>query len=259
MTHTYLESHGVLLDVEIQDAEIADQVRRILPPGWKPSDQFPEDGHFVITPTGNGTYEVYAEELPVASGVTADIAVHTLDVQIRARIALLARDRIFVHAGVVALGGRALILPGRSFTGKSTLVAALVKAGATYYSDEFAVLDLAGNVHPYPRPLSLRPDGDRYGDYVDVADLGGVAGSEPVRPGLIAVTYYAGGSRWNVQPRDAGFGALSLLTHAVPAQERVREAMRATTAAARHARVLEGERADADAAAQALLREMGAA
>jgi hypothetical protein len=31
-------------------------------------------------------------------------------------------------------------------------VAELVRAGATYYSDEFAVLDSRGRVHPFPRP-----------------------------------------------------------------------------------------------------------
>ena len=64
---------------------------------------------------------------------------------------------MFVHAGVVAVDGRALLLPGGSFTGKTTLVAALLRAGAQYGSDEYAVLDEAGLVLPaYPRPLSIR-------------------------------------------------------------------------------------------------------
>ena len=60
-----------------------------------------------------------------------------------------ARNRIFIHAGVVGWQGRAIVIPGRSFSGKSTLVAALLQAGATYYSDEFAVLDGRGYVHPF--------------------------------------------------------------------------------------------------------------
>jgi hypothetical protein len=54
--------------------------------------------------------------------------------------------------------GRAVILPGRSMSGKTSLVAALVKAGATYFSDEYAVLDKLGMVHPYIKTLSLRTD-----------------------------------------------------------------------------------------------------
>ena len=41
-----------------------------------------------------------------------------------------AVDRIFLHCGVIAIDGRALLLPGRSFAGKTTLTAALVRAGA---------------------------------------------------------------------------------------------------------------------------------
>ena len=45
-----------------------------------------------------------------------------LDAQIRLFVAAHARDRIFVHAGVVAREGRALVIPGESFSGKTTLV-----------------------------------------------------------------------------------------------------------------------------------------
>ena len=60
------------------------------------------------------------------------------------------RERVFVHAGVVGWKGHAIVIPGRSRSGKTTLVAELVKAGAEYYSDEFAVLDAEGRVHPFP-------------------------------------------------------------------------------------------------------------
>ena len=35
-------------------------------------------------------------------------------------------------------------------------MAALVRAGAEYYSDEFAPLDAGGLVHPFAKPLSIR-------------------------------------------------------------------------------------------------------
>jgi hypothetical protein len=64
-------------------------------------------------------------------------------------IALHAPEHVFVQAGVVGVGERAMVLPGKSFAGKTTLVAALVRAGAEYWSDEYAVLDANGDVHPY--------------------------------------------------------------------------------------------------------------
>ena len=61
-----------------------------------------------------------------------------------------------VHAGAVKLGSHALLLPGASHAGKSSLVAELLKRGATYLSDEYALIDSEGCVHSYPRPLLLR-------------------------------------------------------------------------------------------------------
>lgn len=63
---------------------------------------------------------------------------------------------VHVHAAVASLDGRAVILPGRSGAGKTTLVAALALAGWVYLSDEVAALDLHhAVVRPYPRPLAL--------------------------------------------------------------------------------------------------------
>ena len=66
---------------------------------------------------------------------------------------------------MVGCGGGALLLPGGSFTGKTTLVGALVRAGAVYYSDQYALLDEDGLIHPYP---------------CHVERFGGSAGDEPV-------------------------------------------------------------------------------
>lgn len=63
-----------------------------------------------------------------------------------------------VHAASVSLGGRAVVIPGRSGAGKTTLALALALAGWTYLSDEVAAIGPGGDVvHPYPRPLALDP------------------------------------------------------------------------------------------------------
>lgn len=65
---------------------------------------------------------------------------------------------LFVHAGVVSLEGRGVMLPGPAEHGKSTTVAGLVRSGFDFLSDEAAAIDPAdGTVHPFPRPLSLSP------------------------------------------------------------------------------------------------------
>lgn len=64
---------------------------------------------------------------------------------------------ILVHAGVVAQGDRAILMPGDSGVGKSTLTAALVFSGWRLLSDELALIDReTGLIHPIPRPISLK-------------------------------------------------------------------------------------------------------
>jgi hypothetical protein len=64
--------------------------------------------------------------------------------------------RLLVHAGAASLGERGVILPGASSSGKSTLVAGLVRAGFRFLSDEVGVLDMEdGRLLPFPRALSL--------------------------------------------------------------------------------------------------------
>ncbi len=74
------------------------------------------------------------------------------------QLALRTSRYLVVHAGCVATEGRAIPLPGRSGAGKSTLVAALVRGGFDYLSDEYAALDPeTGLIHPYSLPLKLEP------------------------------------------------------------------------------------------------------
>src|SRR6266542_1288072 len=95
--------------------------------------------------------------------------------------------RVFVHAGVVEWKDKAIVIPGLSFT-KTTLVKHLVQAGAKYYSDEYAVLDGQGWVHPYPRPLGLRSQDSARTEKIHVEDLGGATGSRPLPVNLIVST-----------------------------------------------------------------------
>lgn len=65
---------------------------------------------------------------------------------------------VHVHAAVTSLEGRAIVLPGASGAGKTTLAAALTLGGWSYLSDEVAAIGLDGAVvRPYPRPLALEP------------------------------------------------------------------------------------------------------
>ena len=101
-----------------------------------------------------GTWSSCSEATCVARGpVGAAIDRLVWDASSRA---FASASSLFVHAGVVSRGGLGVMLPAPPDHGKSTTVAALVRAGFDFLSDEAAVLDPAdGMVHPFPRPMSL--------------------------------------------------------------------------------------------------------
>ena len=73
---------------------------------------------------------------------------------------LLATTRtggsVLLHAGAVEFDGRVVVVTGESGRGKSTLTAALVRAGGAYLTDELVIIDPEDlRVRPYPKPLDL--------------------------------------------------------------------------------------------------------
>jgi len=171
-------------------------------------------------------------------------------------VAEAARRRVFVHAGVVGWRGRAIVIPAVSYSGKTTLVTALLQAGATYYSDEYAVFDSQGRVHPYPRLLSVREEGSRRPRRYSPEDWGARPGVKPLPVGLIAVTQYSPGARWRPRALSPGEAALALLANTVPARSRPAAALAALRHVACQATALQGKRGDAAITAEALLRRM---
>ncbi len=72
-------------------------------------------------------------------------------------VMLRAPELYYVHAAVVAVGGRGVVLPGLSRAGKSTLALALLERGARYLSDELLAFDPAtGAAHAFPRAPKIR-------------------------------------------------------------------------------------------------------
>ncbi len=248
-----VEAYGVAIEVTVSNTRLWPQVQSVLPPAATPADPHTVLGRFTIGEPGDGVFNVTLDDELIAGGLEMEVALGVLDAQIRALVAANARDWVFVHAGAVASGERALLLPGASFSGKTTLVAALVRAGATYYSDEFAVLDQDGQVHPYPKPLSIRLADSGGTRETTAQELGASVGARPLPVNLIAITSYSPGASWRPEQRPATAGALALLSNAVPARERPQQSLHAVRQAAADAITLEGERGEAESTAPALL------
>jgi hypothetical protein len=165
----------------------------------------------------------------------------------------LAPRRVFIHAGVVGYLGQAILLPGETHAGKSTLVSELVKAGATYYSDEYAVIDNSGRVHPYSRPISLRGEnGSKI--HCSAEAFGGAVGKTPLPIGMVAFTNYRPGAKWRPQNVSAGKAFLGLLANCVCARTApLRTVARIQQLAAESIRI-KTDRPEADFAAKNLLQ-----
>src|SRR3954453_19255702 len=234
---------GVPIGIEVGSAELLSRVLAMLPPG-RPCDSVPEDHEFRLFTADGVSYWAQGpgESLPGSSDL--DVALGVLDSQLRTFIAMAAPDHVFVHAGVVAFDDHAVIIPGPSFSGKTTLVAACVRAGALYYSDDLAALDRDGLVHPYPKPLSMRVNGFSQIDH-DVTTLGGTAGTRALPVGSIVFAQYRPGAAWRPYLLSPGDAVLSLLSNAAQAHRRPAEVLSALRRAVDGALVLEGERGDA--------------
>ncbi|HET6210294.1 MAG TPA: hypothetical protein VFD94_07920, partial [Jatrophihabitans sp.] len=72
------------------------------------------------------------------------------------RLAVQHSDRLCLHAGVVTYPGAAVVIPGSSGLGKSTLTAALVQAGFGYLSDEVLAVPRTGGLPArFARPIAV--------------------------------------------------------------------------------------------------------
>jgi hypothetical protein len=251
--------YGLDLRICTNSAELLERIEPLMPPGWERRPRSSTQHRVGLLEEDNDIYSIYSESICTHDAPGKEYALMMMEAQLSAHVSLEATEFVFVHAGVVADGDRAIVMPGASFAGKTTLVRALVEAGAVYYSDEFAVLDEAGRVHPYARPLSFRPPDDGLPVELQVDELGGVAGTGPLRVGLVIATSYVPGGEWQPRELSPGAGVLAMLEHTVPAQVRPEQTMRVLRKAMEGAVALEGERDEADEFAGVLLETLRAA
>lgn len=146
--------------------------------------------------------------------------VHTykyLQNEIRTTVAEFAVSRVFLHAGAVSIDNKGIIFPAESYHGKSTLTAELIKAGAVYYSDDFAVLDENARLHPFPKRISLRGIKDDFAQTdFPVKYFGGQVGTEPIEVKLIVLTEYEKDFKWSPELLSPGSAIMNILPHTVP-------------------------------------------
>ncbi len=259
---TCIDAYGARIGIRVNHAALLERLPSLLPPGWKPlAAPRVDELHSLVLGGATRTRArafnlVYWGIARRARTLDLEEALAVLEADLRLNAAAAATRRVFVHAGVVAHRGRAIVLPGRSGAGKTTLVAALVRAGATYYSDEFAVLDGRGRVYPFAKPLSLRDPESAGVRSVTAEALGGVSGTRPLRAGLVFLSSYRPGTRWRPARLTPGGALLKLVPHTVPVRRRPEASLRSLTAMVEGALVLKSARGEAEEVAPLLLETL---
>lgn len=262
-------AHGAAIRLRANDPSILEAVAAALPTGAAPCTATVADvvytwevkhGHAsapLHVVTMHCRRFTKGKEIARTADLAQALALFRHDAEFR--IAIYSPRDVFIHAAVVAWHGRAIVIPGHSFAGKSTLTAELVRQGAPYFSDEYAVIAPDGSIHPFPRSVMLRRAPSRTTYPVTVEDLGGTRGVGALPLGAVVATRYELDARWEPRSLSRGEMVLALLEHAIDVEARPEHVLH-RIAGALHERVigLRGDRGDAGDTARALLARLTA-
>jgi hypothetical protein len=250
-----LISHGVPFRLCAESGALLGLMKRHAPHGSVPGKGLPADARrFALRRAQRKSgYEVFADEKLLEDAEALDDALILLGGRMMIHVAEHAPEYVFLHAGVVAWEHRALLLPGASYAGKSTLVAELVRAGATYYSDEFALLDSQGRVHPFTRDIRMRRPGAPDQVPLPLRQLDGRAATGPLPVSMVVFAEFAEHARWAPEAMTPGRAVLELLLHSTPVQRTPGRTLATLSAMMRHARAWRSQRGEAAVAARSLL------
>ncbi len=245
--------HGVEIGIRVSDSSLIPKLQKRLPADTKSfsGDEFDAVMSVILGGKQPGSslrnfHLVYHNHTVMGRSHRQEEALDRFGGFFALAVAMLSPHFVFVHAGAVEWQGQALLIPGQSLAGKSTLVMELVRAGATYLSDEFALLDNKGMVHPYPKPISMRESSQSKQIDVSVESFGGTIATNPVPLGFVFDTTYKKGAHWKPKHISPGQGVLATLTNCPAAQyapERVLDALNTAAINTCFIRTLRGDAA----------------
>lgn len=200
----------------------------------------------------SGCFRTLVNEENISSDVTVnETALATVKALDDALIQRLKSIRA-VHAGAVMLEGRALLIPGTTHAGKSSLIAELLRRGAAHLSDEYALVDEEGRVHAYPRPLLLR-NGSSKQSLILPGDLNASFAMQPVSVGWILAVNYVPNAAWNIHEVSQGEAVMLLLRNTPHEMSQSPEMIDFFLRSAADAVCFAGERGDAVDAADRII------
>lgn len=216
------EAYGVKIGIRSNDAEPIESLKKrlhlLIPTGFREINSADADYVFSIrwSDKPGKKHLVYKNDNEILSLSHKDWKLDFLESSIRMTIAEFSDEFVFLHAGAVRYKDKAIIIPAKSFSGKTTLVAELASRGLEYYSDEYAVLDKDGFLHPFPKQLSMRGIIDDHQQVdIDVEEYGGKKGSAPINVGVILVSKYIKRAKFQPKLMSSGEGIIESIANSV--------------------------------------------
>ena len=135
MYERHFVAYGVRIGVRVECRAVIDALEQdpehlLLPFGCRPVEEHEPDAPVSVqyelltgaAGEASPSYRVYAGTNLAADVRSLADAGRALATHAEFFVAERATDYLFVHAGVVAWEGRAIVMPGASFAGKTTLV-----------------------------------------------------------------------------------------------------------------------------------------
>jgi hypothetical protein len=254
----FIESFGVKICLTTNEREAVEDFRNILKKYlldfYKEIEKTESAHQFLYVRNRSQKDTLYRNGEGIFRRLNRESALEYLGSEVRRCVAEFAVGRVFIHSGVVEWRGRVILIPGTSFSGKTTLTAAFVKHGAVYYSDEYAILDEEGFVYPFPKTLSLRTEADRMTQIEhDAKSLGGKIAAGKGRLGLVLITGYSKKGKWKPQLLTPAKGILEIIKHTVPIRTNPNYVIKVLNEAIKGAKIIKSKRGDAAATVELIL------
>ena len=251
-------SFGVTVGVESGDPVLLEKAREVVLKAFGGRAQIFEEpsaetGHRFGIEFRDGEFVLYKNGHGTSCGASERNFFRYLNSLLRLEVGEFAEGCVFVHAGVVGWNGRAIMFPGISSSGKSTLTAELIRNGATYYSDEYAVLEADGRVSSFPRHLSLRYFGGTRLREVPPQELGAEVGRNAIPVGMVLVTSFSKGAKWDPEVLSAGSGIMEIIPNTLTMLRDPAFSLKVLDLVAQHAIMVKSPRGDAKKFAKFLL------
>ena len=257
-----VDAYGVKIGVRVNvdDAAIVDEMSALLPPGSVPSSEPSVDVLYSLIvgrePQAGKRYFhlLYMNETRVARTMDWGEVRERLMLGGRVLVAYHARRELFVAAGVVGYRDQAIVIPGLDQDARADLVAALVQAGCTYLSSEYAPIDKEqGLVLPFRNPLPLRHRPDEQARRYPIEAFGGSAEFKALPVGLVAIAEYHPSAQWRQREVSQEEAVRALMDHTAFARSQPQGALQALKRAVSEATTLKVNIGDAHEAAYRLL------